>query len=103
MITSNNESVLIRDLSDLTMQIIFNALWTSMNLGSKQPISRDDSRHVPSRLFYTHCGIEETGNPNIICIVYRRLRRHPSEHGTGSVGKYLLATAHIAQLNELTE
>jgi len=29
--------------------------------------------------------------------------RHPSEHGTSSVGKYLLAKAHSAKLNELTE
>ena len=50
-----------------------------------------------------HCGIEETGSPGIICIVCHQVHRHPSEHGTSSVGKLLLAKAHIAKLNELTE
>jgi hypothetical protein len=50
-----------------------------------------------------HCGIEETGRPGIICIVCHQVLRHPSEHGTSSMGKHLLAKAHIAKLNELTE
>jgi hypothetical protein len=29
--------------------------------------------------------------------------RHPSQHGTSLLGKHLLANAHIAKLNELTE
>jgi len=32
MISSKNECVFIRDLSDLTLQIIFDALWASMNV-----------------------------------------------------------------------
>jgi hypothetical protein len=33
MITSKNEHVFIHDLSDLSLQIIFNAWWASMNDG----------------------------------------------------------------------
>ena len=102
-ICSNNERVFIRDLSDLTLQIIFDAWWASMNVGSKRPIAWNNSRHAPSWRFYLHCGIEETGSPGIICIVCHQVLRHPSEHGTSSMGKHLLAKAHIAKLNELTE
>ena len=103
MISSKNERVFIRDLSDLTLQIIFDAWWASMNVGSKRPIAWNNSRHAPSWRFYLHCGIEETGSPGIICIVCHQVLRHPSEHGTSSMGKHLLAKAHIAKLNELTE
>jgi len=102
-ISSKNEPVFIRDLSDLTFQIFFNAWWASMNNGSKQPIAWNNSRHAPSWRFYLHCGIEETGSPGIICIVCHQVLRHPSEHGTSSMGKHLLAKAHIAKLNELTQ
>jgi len=101
--SSKNQPVFIRDLSDLTLQIIFNAWWASMNVGSKRPIAWKHSRHAPSWQFYLHCGIEETGNPGIICIVCHQVLRHPSEHGTSSMGNHLLAKAHIAKLNELTE
>jgi hypothetical protein len=103
MISFKNERVFIRDLSDLTLQIIFDAWWASMNLGSKRPIAWINSRHAPSWRFYLHCGIEETGNPGIICIVCHQVLRHPLKHGTSSMGKHLLAKAHIAKLNELTE
>jgi len=103
MISSKNELVFIRDLSDLTFQIIFDARWASMNVGSKRPIAWKDSRHAPSWRFYLHCGIEETSSPGIICIICHQVLRHPSEHTTSSMGKYLLAKAHIENLNELTE
>jgi len=103
MISSKNERVFIRDLSDLTLQIIFNAWWASKNVGSKQPIAWNASRHAPSWRFYLHCGIEESGSPGIICIVSHQVLRHPSDHGTSSMGKHLLAKAHIAKLHELTE
>jgi hypothetical protein len=48
MISSNNERVFIHDLSNLTLQIIFNAWWASMNVGLKQPIAWNNSRHAPS-------------------------------------------------------
>jgi hypothetical protein len=48
LIFSNNERVFIRDLSDLTLQIIFDAWWASMNVGLKRPIAWNNSRHVPS-------------------------------------------------------
>jgi len=74
-----------------------------MNVGSKRPIAWKNSRHAPSWRFYLHCGMEENGSPGIICIVCHQVLRHPSEHGTSSMGKHLLAKAHIAKLNELTE
>jgi hypothetical protein len=103
MISSKNERVLIRDLNDLTLQILFDARRVSINAGSKGPIGWKNSRHAPSWLSYLDCGIEETGNPGIICIVCHQVLRHPSEHGTSSMGKHLLANAHIAKLNELTQ
>jgi len=103
MISSKNERVVIRDLSNLTLQIVFDAWWTSMNVGSKRPIAWKNSRHAPVWRFHLHCGIEESGSPGIICIVCHQVLRHPSEDGTSSMGKHLLAKAHIAKLNELTE
>jgi len=103
MISSKNERVFIRDWRDLTLQIIFDAWWASMNVGSKRPIAWKNSRHAPLWQFYLHCGIEETGSPGIICIVCHQVLRHPSEHGTSPMGKHLLVKAHIAKLNEFTD
>jgi len=50
-----------------------------------------------------YTGIEETGSPDLICIICHQVLRHPSEHGTSSIGKHLLANAYIAKLNKLTE
>ena len=102
MISSKNETVFIHDLSDLTLQIILNAWWASMNVDSKRPIAWNNYRHAPSWWFYLHCEIEETGSPGIICIVCHQVRRHPSEHGTSSMGKHLLGKAHFAKINKLT-
>jgi len=74
-----------------------------MNVGSMRPIAWNNARHAPSWRFYLHCGIEDTGCPGIICIVCHQDLHHPSEHGTSSMGKYLLAKAHIAKLNTSTE
>jgi len=101
-ISSKNERVFIRDLSDLTLPMIFDAWWASMNEGSKRPVAWNNSRYAPSWWFYLHCGIEKTGHPSIICIVCHQVLRHPSEPGTSSMGKRLLANEHIARLNELT-
>jgi hypothetical protein len=103
MISSKHERVFIRDLSDLTLQIIFNAWWASMKVGPKRPIASNNSRHAPSWRFYLHCGTEETGITRIIYIVCHQVVRHPSEYGTSAIGKHLLAEAHIAKLNEITE
>jgi len=102
MISSQNVSVCICDLSDLTLQIVFDAWWASMNVGSKQSIAWNNSRHVPSWRFFSHRGIEDTGSPGIICIVCHQVLRHPSERETSSMGKHVLANTHIAKLNELT-
>jgi hypothetical protein len=101
MISSKNERVFIRDLSDFTLQIIFDVWWPSMNVGSKRPIAWKNSRHAPEWRFYLHCGIEETGIPGIMCIVCHQVLRHQSEHVTTSMGKHLVAKAHIARLDEL--
>ena len=74
-----------------------------MNVGSKRPVDWNTTKSAPSWRFYLHWGIEETGIPGIICIICYQVLCHPSEHGTSSVGKHLLAKAHIAKLNELTE
>jgi len=103
VISSNNECVFICNLSDLTLQIIFDAWKGSMNVGSKCPIAWTNSKHVPFWRVYLHWRIEETGNPGIICIGCHQVLHHPSKHGTCSMGKHLLAKVHIAKLNKLTE
>jgi len=103
MISSRNKRIFIRDLSDLALQIIVDAGWASMNVGSKRPIAWNNSRHGPWWQFYLHCGIEESSSPGIIYIVCHQVLCHPSEHGTSSMGKHWLAKAHIAKLNELTQ
>jgi hypothetical protein len=74
-----------------------------MKVGLKRPIAWNNSTHAPCWWFYLHCGIEETGSPAIIFIICHQVLRHPSEHGTSSMGKHLLAKAHIAKLYKLTE
>jgi len=103
MISSNNEGVFIRVLANFTLQVIFDPCWASMNVGSKLPIAWNNSRHAPPWHFNLHCGIEETGSPGIICIVCHLVLHHPSAHGTNSMGNHLVAKAHIAKLNKLTE
>jgi len=103
MISSKNEGLFIRDLSDLNLQIIFKAWWASMNVGSKWPIAWNNSRDPSSWRLYLHCGIEETGSTGIICIGCHQVLRHPPEDGTSSMGKNLLAKAHIAKLNKFTD
>jgi len=103
MIFSKNEHVFIVNLSDLTLQIIFETWWASMNEGLKRPIAWNNSRHVLSWRLYIHYRIEATGSPGIIFMVHHQVLHHPSEHGTSSMGKHLLAKAHIAKLIELTQ
>jgi len=103
IISSNNERVFIHDLSDLTLKIIFDAWWASMNVGSKRPTAANDSRHASSWRFYVNWPIEKTGSPGTICIVCHQVLHHPSEHGTSSMSKHLLAKAHIGKIIKLTE
>jgi len=81
MMSSKDESLFIPDLSDLTLQIIFNTCWASMNRGSKRPVAWNDSGHALSWRFYMHSGLEENSSPGIICIVGHQVLCHPSEHG----------------------
>jgi len=103
IISCKTEDVFICDLSDLTLQIIFDGWWASMNVSFKHPLAWNNLRHASLWWFYLHCGIEETGSPGIICIICHQVLRHQSEHGTSSMGKHLLAKAHITKLNKLTE
>ena len=103
MISPDNDFVSIGDSSDLTKQILFEELWASMNVGSKGCYDWYYSRHALLWHFDFHCRIKETGSPGILCIVCYQFLHHSSEHGTSSVGKHLLANAHMTKLNELTE
>jgi len=103
MISSKDECVSIRDLSNIPSQNVIDASWLSMNVGSKLRMAWNHSRPEPAWRLYLHCGIEETTSPGIICIVCHRVLCHPSEHATRAIGKHLLVKAHIAKLNELTE
>jgi hypothetical protein len=103
MISSKNEPVFIRDFSDLTLQIILGAWWDSMNVGSKWPSAWNNSRHAPSWQFYLHCGIGASGCSGIIFIISHEVLHHPSQHGTSSMRKPLLAKAHIRKLHGLME
>jgi hypothetical protein len=103
MICCKNEHVFIRDLTDLASPIIFDTWWDSMNVDSKRPIAWNISRHAPSWRLYLPYGVQETGSPGIICIVCHQDLRLPSQYGTCSMGKHLLAKAHIAKLHQVTE
>jgi len=100
MISSKNELVYIRDLSDLTLQLIFDGWRASMNANWNRPNGWKNSRSAHSWRFYLHSGIDETGGLGIVFIIRHQVLRHPSEHGTSSMEKHLLAKAHIAKLNE---
>jgi len=91
IVASKNECVFISNLSNLTLQIIVNAWWASMNVGSKRPVAWYNSTHAPSWRFNLHCGFEETGSRGIGCIVCHHVLYHRSEYGTSSLGKHLLA------------
>jgi len=103
MNSSKNECVFIRDLSDLSLEIMFEPWCISMNVGTKWPVAWKNSRHAPSWRFDLHWRIEATGSCGIICVVCHQVLRHPSKHGTSSMRKHLLAKAHFAKLNELAE
>jgi len=103
MISSKNERVFIRSLSDLTLQIIFHAWWASMNVGSSRPVAWNDSRYLSSWQLYLRCRMEETSSPGIMCIVCHKVLCHSLAHGISSMGRNLLAEAYIAYLNSFTE
>jgi len=47
MISSKNDCVFIRDLSDLILKVIFDTWWAFMNVGSKHSIAWNNCRHAP--------------------------------------------------------
>ena len=103
MISSKNEVVFIGDLNDLTLRNMFDTWRASINICSKWPITWNNSRHAPLWRFYLPSAMAENSSAGIDCIVCPQVLRHSSEHGTSSMGKHLLAKAHIAKLNELRE
>jgi len=103
MISSKNEHVIFRDLSDLTLPIVVDGWWASMNVGLKHSIAWKNSRHASSWWCHSHCRIVQTGCLPVICIVSHQALRHPSEHATSLMGQHLLAKAHIAKFNQCTE
>jgi len=100
--SSTNNCILFRDLNDLTLKIVFDPSWASMNVGSKHPIAWHNATHALTCSFYLLWGIEETGGPGIISIISHEVLCHPSEHDFNSMGKHWPAKAHIVQLNDLT-
>jgi hypothetical protein len=102
MISSKNERIFIPDLTDRALEIIFAGWWASKNVGSRRPIAWNNTRHRPSWRYYFNWGTEKTSSPDIIYVVCYQVLRHLSEHGTSTLGKHLLAKAHIAKLNVLT-
>jgi len=103
IISSKNECVFIRDLDDLTVQIIIKVWCASIKVHSKCLIASNNSRHTSSCRFDLNFEMEETGSPGIVCIVCHQLLGHSSKYGTNSMGKHLLAKAHIAKLNKLAK
>jgi hypothetical protein len=103
MISSRNGHVFIGDLSGLTLQVMFAALWTSINVCSKHPTAWNNSRHECSWHSYLHSAIKETSNTGIIFIVCHEVLRHASENGINSMGKDLLAKLHIVMFNKLSQ
>jgi hypothetical protein len=78
-------------------------MWASMNEGSKWEYTWNESRNAQGWRFDLHCGIDDTGSPGIVGIVCDYVLRQPSEHGNCSMGKHLLAKAHITKINQLTQ
>jgi hypothetical protein len=74
-----------------------------MNVGSKHSNVWKNRRPVSLWQFVLQDGIELTGSPGIICLVYHQVLHHQLEFETSSMGKYLLAKAHIPKLNNVTE
>jgi hypothetical protein len=77
MISSKPECVITHDFSDLTLQMIFDALWTSMNACSKRHIAWTNFRYTGGWRSYLHSVIEETGSPGFIGIICLQVLRHP--------------------------
>jgi hypothetical protein len=103
MISFKNHCIFIHDVSYLTLQVLFYAWWASIDVGSKRPIACNNSCHSPLWCSYLHCGIEETGIPDTICIICHQVLHPTSEHGTSSMGKHLLTNLQIGKLNKITE
>lgn len=103
IISFKNEGLIIGDLKNRTLQVIFDGWGAFINMCSMHSIAWKYSRNVLFPHFNLDCGIEDNSSPGIICIVCDQVLCHPSEHGSSSIGKHLLAKEHIAKFNELTE
>lgn len=99
-ISSNDYCVCIRDLSDVTLQIILDVWWASVRVNSTCSIACDNSQCARACWFHLHWAIEKTAIPGIMGIVRHHILLHLSESGTNSMGKHLLTEPHIAQWNK---
>jgi len=103
MISSKTKHVCIRDLRDVTLQIISGAWWALMNVCAKYPIVGNNSKNAAVWRFYLHWGMEENSSACGICIACHCVLRHPSDGGTSSMGKHLVTQSHIAKVFKSTE
>jgi len=103
IISSKAKRVFIRYVSHCTLQFNFDAWWVSINVGSKCPVSWNNSTCAFTWWVYLHCGIVETSSPAVICIICHQVLHHQLEHGTSSMGKHMLAKAHCVKLNKSTQ
>jgi len=103
IISSRNEYVFGRDLSNFGFPITFETWWASVNVEWRCLIAWNNSRHAPSWWYNLHCRFEETGSTSIIDFILLYVLCHPSEPGTSPMGTHWLAKEHNTKLNELTE
>jgi len=103
LIFLETECVFIRVSSNHTFQNICAACWAFKDVGLKRSIALDNSRHAPLWHFCLQGRIAKTSSPGFIFIVWHQVLCHISEHGTSSMGKHLLAKAHLAKLNNFTK
>lgn len=103
MMTSRNQGIFVRDLSDVTFQIISYDWLAFMNVSLKRSRTWDSPGHEPDWRFNLHCQIRETRNTSYICTVWHELLRPPSAHQTGSMGQHSPAKALIAKWKEFSD
>jgi len=103
MIFSNNECARMCNLSNISLQIVFDIWWASIHVASKSPIAWNNSTHAPVWVYYSLCGIEKTGSTGIVGIICHQVLRHPSHNGTSLLHKHFLGKSHIITLHKSVE
>lgn len=98
---SNGEEVFVRDTTDKTLQMTFDAWWSEMEVVTKKPVYWKGQKTAKAWEFYKQCALTENGSPSIVCIVCHKLLSHPAMTGTSAMSKHLTAREHVAKLNDL--